>query len=803
MTLCVSTFIVSFPQNIIGCGPGIDPYDYYTSFFNPDISENTNLRSFYYTGYSFLYDETEPLKTTVVLAEEWKKYCDNKVTIEDAKKFVMSFAAEDVARLYQNINNNKNLPIPDSVKTNGMTKYFTEQRDLEALGYIIYAKNVEPFVTGEYESWELIKRDSVTMDKLIKNGQQLYTAAKSDIFKLKYAYQITRLAFYSNNHDAAIKFYDELILPNKSSSVLQPLSLALKAGALFHNGKKKEAAYIYSKVFTMTNAKKISNYQSFRWALDAGVDRNEYLQLCKSNTEKANMLALFALGGIENENETIAEITKIDPYNLALETIVAREINKLEETYFTPALNKKAGNNLFYYTWVEMASDSSLNAGQKKVKNLENILVALAAANKNKEGIYKTAAAYCALMVKDFVTANQYLLEAKKCHLSAKENDQWMLTNLLQSINESKSINAKKEEKILPSLKWLLQKAYTEKGETRGYNNVYHWKLFYRNIMTEAIAKKFHAQGDIYKEALAIGSADKVYNNGNYVSKNFLHNQTDIKDVLKLYNLMTAKKTGLFNIFLIKNNALKVNDITEFVGTAYLRNYDYKKTIEWLLKSGAGKKDTIFKSAFIELMYDAEERFSSETITTSKLSFAKEMLRIQLLANTDKKNAAKYFYKLATGIYNMTYYGHAWELVHYYRSGSDGYFIPANGTEFQKQYYGCYEAHDMFKKSMDASKDDNFKAKCLFMMAKCAQKNVQKPQFFEFESKYDDFNSAEKVYYLSFMSNKYFPQLAKQYSSTAFYKEALSRCSYLRDFIKKKKYFESSFTKSFVRICKC
>ena len=32
MMLCVSTIIVSFPQNIIGCGPGIDPYDYYTSF---------------------------------------------------------------------------------------------------------------------------------------------------------------------------------------------------------------------------------------------------------------------------------------------------------------------------------------------------------------------------------------------------------------------------------------------------------------------------------------------------------------------------------------------------------------------------------------------------------------------------------------------------------------------------------------------------------------------------------------------------------------------------------------------------
>ena len=786
MMLCISAFIVSFPQNIIGCGPGIDPYDYYTSFFNPDISENTNLRSFYYTGYSFLYDESEPLQTTDVLAEEWKAYCGNKVTVTDAKIFVTSFAAKDVENLYQNIENKKAFRIPDTVKVNSMTKYFVEQKNMEALGYIIFAKKAEPFVTGEYDSWDPIKRDSVAMDKLIENGQQLYAAAKSGIFKLKYAYQITRLAFYSNNNNAAIKFYDDLIEPNKSSSVLQQLSLALKAGALYRKGEKKEAAYIYSKVFAMANVKKVSNYQSFRWAISSDVNRNEYLQLCKSNTEKANMMALFALGGIENENETIAEIAKIDPYNSALETIVAREINKLEETYFTPVLNKKTGNNLFYYTWVETANDSTMNAGQTKVKKLEKVLAALAAANKGKEGIYKTAAAYCALMIKDFSSANLHLAEAKKSNLTAKEKDQWLLTNLLLSINESKTMNATEEEKILPSLNWLLQKALTEKGENIGYDNVYHWKVFYRNIMAEALAKKYHVQGDIYKETLAIGSADKVYSSSNYISQSFLHNDTDIKDIEKLYSLMTAKKTSSFESFLLKNNALKVHDVTDFAGTAYLRNYDYKKAIEWLLKSGAGKKDTIYKSAFIELLNDEEQRLPSETRTTSKLSFAQEMLQTQVLADRDKINAAKQFYKLATGMYNMTYYGHAWELVQYYRSGSDGYFIPENATEFQKQYYGCYAAHDMFKKAMLASTDKNFKAKCLFMMAKCAQKVVRKPQYEDFRSNYDDYSNAEKNYFSLFKQNKYFPQLVKEFGGTAFYKEALSRCSYLTDFVNKK-----------------
>lgn len=786
MMLCVSTFIVSFPQNIIGCGPGIDPYDYYTSFFNPDISENSNLRSFYYTGYSFLYDETEPIKTTDVLAEEWKTYCNEKINISDAKKFVTSFAEKDVARIYESIEKKQSLKLPDSVKANGMTKYLEQQKDLEALGYLVYAKNAEPFVTGEYDGWEPTKRDSISMAKLIRNGQMLYAASKKEIFKLKYAYQITRLAFYSNNNNDAIKFYDELIAVNKTSSILQPLSLALKAGALYRNGQKKEAAYIFSKAFAMADVKKISNYQSFRWAIDAGANRNDYLQLCKTEREKADMLVLFALGSIADETETIAEIAKLDPLNNTLETLVAREINKLEETYFTPSLNKQTGNNLFYYTWVETPNDSALNVGQKQVAKLTNVLVNLATNNNKKDGIYKTAAAYCALMIKDFAKANLYLADAKKSSLSTKANDQWMLTNLLLTINESKTLNKEIEEKMLPSLKWLLQKAMSEKAETIEYNNVSRWKIFYRNVMADAIAKKYHEQGDVYKEVLAIGSADKIYSNGNYVSLNFLHNSTDIKDAEKMYEFFTSKKLSAFELFFQKNNALNVKDVTDFAGTAYLRSYDYKKAIEWLVKSGATKRDTIFKSAFIELLSDREERLPTETRSTSKLAFAQEMLQAQTLANTDKINAAKHFYKIATGMYNITYYGHAWELVQYNRSGSDGYYMPANATQFQKQYYGCYAAHDMFKMAMDASTDNNFKAKCLFMMAKCAQKNVQRPQYNEFGSRYDDYDKAEKAFYPLFTNNKYFPQLTKQYSATAFYKEALSRCSYLRDFVKKK-----------------
>ena len=137
-------------------------------------------------------------------------------------------------------------------------------------------------------------------------------------------------------------------------------------------------------------------------------------------------------------------------------------------------------------------------------------------------------------------------------------------------------------------------------------------------------------------------------------------------------------------------------------------------------------------------------------------------------------------------MYNMTYYGHTWELVQYYRSGSDGYAIPKDATAFQKEYYGAFKAQAYFEKAMNASTDKNFKARCLFMMAKCAQKQVHQPQYDEYQTNWDQYDVALKSYWPVFKKNKYFPQFVKEYSGTPFYKEAFGSCSYLRDFVKKK-----------------
>lgn len=790
ITACISSAIVAFPANIIGCGPGVDPYDYYTSFFHQNLPQADGYRPFYYTGYSFLYDNNEPASTTDMFADEWAAYCGTEVKAKDAKMLVNKFSRTDLNNLYYHLEKNQPLKIPDSVKQNNMTGYFMQSKDFEALGYILYAKQVEPFVIGGDGDWEALKRDSIKMAKLIKSGQQLYAVAKKDIFKAKYAYQVLRLAHYSERYNDVINWYNDYAANINTNNLLSPICLALKAGALFRTGKQKEAAYLFSKAFAAGTAKRVSNYLGFNWAVDWQAGKQQYLDLCKDNKEKASMLALFAMGSPNNDLDKLKEIYELNPASEELEVLVVREINKLEEKYFTPALQKQKGGKTFYFTWTDSDTDSIITDAGKEVQQLA-VFLHEAAQNKavKNAGLYETAAGYASYMIKDYAAAKNYLAAAEKMNLTQKVKDQLYLTNLLITISQTDRIDAAFEEALLPSLQWLEEKVKAEQAITLDYWQVQQWRTIYRNLMSEIVARRYHEQGDLAKETLTIGAADWVMKGSNdyYYPTNgieFLRNQLASKDVEALYALMENKQASKYEHYLFTHNSVTKKTVIDFAGTSYLREYDYSKAIDWFKRSA--DKSTINKNPFIDLLYDREEQLPAEKkFSSSKLAFAQEMQKLEKDA-TQPALAAKTYYKLALGMYNITYYGHAWELVQYFRSGSDGYFIPKDATAFQKEYYGAFKAQEYFEKAMNASTDKNFKARCLFMMAKCAQKQVHEPQYSEYETNWNQYEVAQKSYWPLFKNNTYFPQFVKEYSATPFYKEAFSSCSYLRDFVRKK-----------------
>lgn len=792
LTAFVSAFLVSFPQNMIGCGPDFDDRDYHTGFFLRNLPNDDSFRPFYYSNYTFLYDSFEETPAEELLVKEWASYCGSNISESDVSWLVFSASLPSVKALYAHASGKKKLAPGDSLLRNAMAVRLSARADLEALGYLQFAKSVEPFVKGQGDYWEPVVRDSVKMAKLIRNGIQLYGAAKKDLFRLKYGYQVVRLAHYSRQYKEAVDYYDRYIAGNPTESVLQQLSMSLKAGALYHLDKRPEAAYLFSKALTASDVRSLSNYQSFHWVVNSFFDVSSALSYCKNNREKANLLGLMSIYGPQSEFTSMKMVYQLDPEVPILELMAVREVNKMEEFYFTPSLAAQAGGEILYDSWNEPLKSDSVQALERNLKEMGDWFHQVAREKKvTRPALFELASSYVSLMLKDWKQSRERLDMASTMPLTNRQKDQMAMINLLLLINDPGKMDAVAESKLLPSLEWLKDKAlygdsYDEYHQS--YNQS-QWAKFYRSVLAEILARKYHQQQDILREVLSVGAAEWISNpsSDSYSGIIFLRKNMGSADVAALYDFMKSGKHSAFEDFLVKNNSIREKLVTDFAGTAYLRDENYAEAIRWLSQV-PGSEESIPKDPFIDILYDQSEKLPGHEVNTSKLSFAREMQRLHQKAAAKDKDQATYLYKIALGLYNTTYYGYAWELVEYFRSGTDGYSIPKDATAFKKNYYGCYQAHDYFKKAFDASNDPEFKARCLFMMAKCIQKQCQQPQYRDYRFvDYDQYDLAMKEYYSQFINNPYFPRFVKEYKQTRFFMEASQSCSYLRDFVGQKK----------------
>ncbi len=777
--------LVSFPYNIIGCAGGEpDPYDYFVSFFDKRLANAPGYEPFYYTNYQFLYKEEEPVNTAAITASEWISYGGNTFSDKAAYAFVNQFARKDLSALYNGIEKNTTPAIPDSVKNNGMTQYFQQQKDLESLGYLMYAKQVEPEVTGSWTSWEPIQRDSIKMSKLIKNGQQLYNVSKKDFIRLRYAYQVLRLAHYSHRYQDCLRWYDELVKNNTTISVLQDLCLSLKAGALLHTGHREEAAYLFSKLFSKSEVRKISNYMSFDWCVKRfdEIDRKACLAYCKNDEEKANMLGLFLLGSNVTETKALQQVYRFYPASSILQLLTVREIHKLEESYFTASI-EKAPKGMYQSN----LPDTSSKKMQREAKALSDFCKQAATGKNSNKGFYLLAAAHFALISKDYSISRQLLDEAKKTTLPQNLQDQWAMTNLVLTINQQEKIDATFETQLLPSIQWLEKKAQHDE----------EYAKFYRRIFADILVSKYNKSDNQVRSLFCISVADEI--NKKYVKESWgyysqgidiLRNKMTGAQVEEVVRIIESKTPSPFEKYLISHTVFNRNDVNDVAGTSWLRQLNFTEAEKWLKKVPASYYTDepyhtwMAANPFADLILDIHAPTNQDTVRYTKLTFTQKMLRLgqQLNIATGDEQRARICYEIAKGLYHMSYWGNSWMLVQYDWSGTEYAYPDDSSMVANSEYYNVQKAKTYYLQAYKLSADANMKAKSLFMAAKCEQKQVGRlPATYE-----NNYKKQLSAWLSNFdKRNSYFSTLSRQYASTAFYKEAFNTCSFLKDFVQK------------------
>lgn len=90
-------------------------------------------------------------------------------------------------------------------------------------------------------------------------------------------------------------------------------------------------------------------------------------------------------------------------------------------------------------------------------------------------------------------------------------------------------------------------------------------------------------------------------------------------------------------------------------------------------------------------------------------------------------------------------------------------------------YYNTKKALTYFIKAMSSSDNKEFKARCTMLASKSF---LSQSTLYNYNGDKDKYEPGEY-----FTNNPYFTSLYKDYRKTAFYKQTIGQCTYLKDFV--------------------
>lgn len=806
LSLIFSLFLITFFGEIalnFACGPEMDPYDYYPSYFHNNLPGD-EYASFAYNQMVYLYNDHDSETEAEVNGTEWSKYLGvKKDDVIDAMYDIDSATSV----LLCGFSNRTFKKFPDSLRKNTFLSRLT--KNTAASKYFHFAKSCENYNNLGYDYWTTAKKDSAAMIQKGCDALDSINKVPNDSFlKLRYAFQAQRMFRYAGDIGQAESTYTQFVKNANTTSAVKGWSLALYAGTLSDNN---EAAYLFSKVFNDNPEKRLLAYRNYRYQHS---NINEVLKHAKNNSEKAVIFAINGFGHPVYNLDTLEKVYKLDPKSLLNGALLLREVNKLEEKLIRNSEIAKG----FFAVYIEkygdrINTDSIETIGISELKNIKRFALKLASEKKYPQPELGTlTAAYLSWIEKKDLEASLYLKKLNPATLPERLRDQYRIVDLLLKARNIKKGEYFNEAELIPTLKWLDKKRFAENAEKPAKEYYYDWgeaenrftkttRNFYQQILAPAYLKK----GDTAKAALAMLKGDAKHKS--FVRRfkfKYMSYQTNMFWQKRLTPAIMAKLAGYrspigfkgMDSLLAKGlKSVDKDDFYELYGTTYLREHKYSGALNCFSKLSPkykyfntddwyGNDSTFYSNPFATTINDYPKKHIGEKAAFNKKTFAKEMVRLQRLTLSDKKNAALYYYKMANAVYQTGHFGNSWFLISYEWEAYQNDKPIRYG--FDLDYKKAATAKKWYLKARSLSNDANFRAKCTFMLAKCTQKEINatyRPVYAGYRSKKDPGykNFIHKNY-----NNPYFKELKAKYSNTSFYQTVSGECSYLKDFISAK-----------------
>lgn len=719
------------------CGPGGRPSLYSYSFLQPILANPQAPAAPYFLDFDVLYSEygqqiTNQIEENIL---EWQeRYCQY-AGVDAIYQLVYKAPAYDLRELLNSINNRK-LPLPVNLRGNTFAAYLRNNNCKETVQYLMFAKSCEPFVT-EYDAWELRAGNEEAMRSLIEQGKREFMQAKSYYVRLRYAYQLVRMAHYLRDYEQTLELYDFLMPKiDNDPSILEPWIEGHRAGALLALGKRVEASYIYSKVFENSRGKRESALRSF--SIKSEKEWKACLLLCETDQERATIYALRANKEGSKPLDDMKAIYELDRDSEHLDVLLIKELKRLEKQLLGLEFNPRKRQNRQFYNVPKPEVGPYIIDLQDFVRKHNQT------GPKKSAALWKLAEGYLELLAGDFYAAERTLDKAAEFKVTEKMAEQIEALRLVAKIAAYRTVDESVENEI---------------ARIKLDDATYQRFPDFRRFIADKMSWLYEDSGDIGKLFLQQHNLSDLRANP----------QEEVIDAL--IEIAQKDLPNRFERDLIRkeDGSSILNDLIDIKGTYLMGRgeliaaYEVFKSMDQTLWDDYG----LF-NPFEEHLIDCINCENQDSLTLySKPQIIQRILDYEYQALANRAKGAGYFYRIGLAYYNMSYFGYAWKTTDYFRSGSSirNRLRNASGVVPTWQFdYGNLEnfsnriAKEYFDKVIVLTNNPELAARATFMAAKCAQN-----EYF--------LNGGERNY-------QYFDLLKNEYAGTLFYQQAIGECKY-------------------------
>ena len=631
------------------------------------------------------------------------------------------------------------------------------------------------------------------------------------------AYHLVRSAYFNNKYDKAQLYMQDAPAYNVGNkSIINDWLEGLRGGIALHKGNFNQAILHYAREF---NQSKYTHYQAYidlKW-LSNKQDLLDALQVAKSKTDSLNIYAAASATNSKLASGLFANnIMHIQDEEIRF-FLWYREMQKVEETYFHPKICNQTFERWDDYGEYLKENKNIITANYADFKKLTIKLYQTCSESKYKS-YYANGLAYIQLMDGNYTTE----LPQEENATTTIARFQRTVFSLYTQVRNNETIDNEEVITLLDLWKTDYFKL-AENKQTLSY------------VLRDFVAPHFlYHQKDTLNALFLWGMSD-----GNYYywddeipsTSQITFTHSHVADVLMNYTLSTTQYLNIQNrlkeydspfLLWAKAKRIKVriaepkeNDLLFF---KYVRDENWKMAEKELYKTKLHYKTQKYFDPFI-VHYDGF--LTPIALDSSRpMMNAKQFLRLgqklksKVIANPTAENNLKYGqYLLSTTMHGHNSIADDGDLSYLHSTEYEynefkpffydvkkfgtyvGYYYFYESFEFEPSkreldYYHCYKAEAYFKKAYAKLTDQEEKAKCCFLLAKCVQKRAPVPPMVMNEYGYKEagmikYNGEEYgAYGLHSLTNPYLLEMDKLYSTTETYKQARSECSYLRYILK-------------------